>query len=259
MTCRGNNAPLQKWKNNLSNIKKVIAVTSGKGGVGKSVTTSLLATTLNKKGYKVGVLDCDLTGPSIPEIFGIEEKVYGSEEEIFPNKTGEGIKVMSINLMLPNKTDPVIWRGPILSNILSDFWTKMNWGDLDFLLLDMPPGTGDVPLTIYQHYPVDGVVVVSTPSKMASIAVLKAYEMALRLNQNVLGEIENMSYYECKECRHKEYLFGEKEPIENLELLGQVPFDLELGRFIDEGKIEDTYVMAYDEIVSKIKEKLNID
>lgn len=166
---------------------------------------------------------------------------------------------MSINLMLPNKTDPVIWRGPILSNILNDFWTKMNWGDLDFLLLDMPPGTGDVPLTIYQHYPVDGVVVVSTPSKMASIAVLKAYEMALRLNQNVIGEIENMSYYECKECGHKEYLFGEKEHIEGLDMLGQVPFDPELGRFIDDGKIEDTYVMAYDEIVQKIKEKIKIN
>lgn len=258
MSCGGPNLPLEKWENSLSDIKKVIAVTSGKGGVGKSVTTSLLATHLAKRGLKVGILDCDLTGPSIPEIFGVEDKVYGSEDEIFPNKTDLGIKIMSINLMLPNKTDPVIWRGPILSNILNDFWTKMKWEELDVLLLDMPPGTGDVPLTIYQHYPVDGVVVVSTPSQMASIAVKKAYEMALRLNQNVLGEVRNMSYYECKDCGHKEYLFGKGENIEGLDLLGEVPFDPELGKSVDSGNIEDIYVLSYDNIIENLKKKMNI-
>ncbi|MCI6610636.1 MAG: Mrp/NBP35 family ATP-binding protein [Ezakiella sp.] len=252
-----NVSPMEKWENTLSNVNHVIAVTSGKGGVGKSVTTSLIATHLNKRGYKVGILDCDLTGPSIAEIFGIDEKVYGTDEEIFPSKSPEGIKVVSINLMLPRKTDPVIWRGPILSNILKDFWEKVNWGNLDFLLLDLPPGTGDVPLTIYQHYPVDAVIVVSTPSRMASLAVKKAYEMAIRLNQNVIGEIENMSYYVCKTCGNKEYLFGQKEPIENLKEIEHIPFDSELGEKIDSGSIEDIYVMEYDKIVDFLKEKFN--
>lgn len=173
----------------------------------QSLTSSLIATHLNKSGFKVGILDCDLTGPSIPEMFGIEDTARGSETELFPFISENGIKIMSINLLLPNKTNPVIWRGPVLNNILNEFWSKINWGNIDVLVLDMPPGTGDVPLTIYQSFRVDGVIVVSTPSKMANVAVDKALEMAMRLNQNIIGEVHNMAYYRCKNCGEK-YLFG---------------------------------------------------
>lgn len=242
--------------NKNSNIKYVLAVMSGKGGVGKSLTSSLIATHLNKSGLKVGILDCDLTGPSIPEIFGVEDPARGNESELFPYVTEQGIKIMSMNLLLPNKTDPVIWRGPVLNNILSDFWAKINWGDLDVLVLDMPPGTGDVPLTIYQSYRVDGVIVVSTPSKMANVAVDKALEMALRLNQNLLGEVQNMAYYRCKNCGEKEYLFGKYDERLDLKRIAEIPFDTDIGEAVDGGNIENIEVYEYFQVADYVKNQI---
>ncbi|MDO5717241.1 MAG: P-loop NTPase [Tissierellia bacterium] len=250
---------IQKWNMHKdSKVQKVIAVMSGKGGVGKSLVTSLLATHLNRAGYRVGILDCDLTGPSIPEIFGMEETAKGSEFSLYPNYTDDNIALMSINLLLPNKLDPVIWRGPVLNNILQDFWTKIHWGILDVLLLDLPPGTGDVPLTIYQSFPMDGVIEVSTPSQMASVAVQKAYHMADRLNQNILGEIHNMSYFICDQCEKKHLLFGELPPRDELERLGELPFDPKIGKAVDSGRIEEIHVPEMDPIVERIVDKLHI-
>lgn len=243
--------------NENSKIKYTLAVVSGKGGVGKSLTSSLIATHLNKLGLKVGILDCDLTGPSIPEIFGVEDLAHGTETELYPNVTDTGISLMSMNLLLPNKTDPVIWRGPVLMNVLSDFYSKINWGDLDFLILDMPPGTGDVPLTIYQSYNVDGVVVVSTPSKMANVAVDKAVEMALRLNQNLIGEVQNMAYYRCKNCGEKEYLFGKYDERPGLKRIAEIPFDTDIGRAVDAGEVEFLEVYEYFELAKELQKLLD--
>lgn len=248
--------PQKYTLNENSNIKYVLAVMSGKGGVGKSLTSSLIATHLNKSGLKVGILDCDLTGPSIPEIFGVEDIARGSETEIYPFVSETGIKIMSINLLLPNKTDPVIWRGPVLNNILNEFWSKTHWGDLDVLVLDMPPGTGDVPLTIYQSFRVDGVIVVSTPSKMANVAVEKAIEMALRLNQNIIGEVQNMAFYRCKNCGEKEYLFGKYDERLDIKRIAEIPFDTDIGEAVDKGNIEHIEVYEYFQVADYVKKQI---
>ena len=192
----------------LSNIKKVIAVVSGKGGVGKSLVTSLLAVNMNRAGKHSAILDADITGPSIPKLFGIHEKALGNEDGILPCKSKTGIDVMSINLLLENDTDPVVWRGPVIAGTVKQFYTDVIWRDVDFMFVDMPPGTGDVPLTVFQSLPIAGIVVVTSPQDLVSMIVEKAVNMARMMNIPVLGIVENMSYYECPHCGERSEIFG---------------------------------------------------
>ena len=186
--------------NALSDIKKVIAVVSGKGGVGKSLVTSLLAVSMQREGKKVGIMDADITGPSIPKIFGVHEKATGNEAGIYPVRSKMDIDIMSVNLLLENETDPVVWRGPVIAGTVKQFWTEVVWSDKDYLFIDMPPGTGDVPLTVFQSIPVNGIVIVTSPQELVSMIVEKAVKMANMMNIPVLGIVENMSYFECPNC-----------------------------------------------------------
>jgi len=226
-----------------SNIKKVIGIVSGKGGVGKSIVTSMLAVTMNKMGYRTAIMDADLTGPSIPKSFGISEKATGNEIGIFPVKTKSGISIMSINLLLANDTDPVVWRGPILSNTIKQFWTDIIWGDLDFLFIDLPPGTGDIPLTIFQSIAINGIIVVTSPQELVSMIVLKAIKMADMMNIPIIGLVENMSYFKCPDNNREYKIFGESHIDEiaekhNLKVLAKLPVDPEMSAACDKGAIE---------------------
>ena len=227
----------------LNHVEKVVAVISGKGGVGKSLVTSVIATTLSRQGHKVGILDADITGPSIPKIFGVQGQTETSEFGIFPALTGGRIKIISVNLLLEQDDATVIWRGPIVSGMVKQFWTDVIWGDLDYLLLDMPPGTGDVPLTVFQSIPLDGVVIVTTPQDLVSLIVKKAFHMAAKMNIPVLGIIENMSYLLCPDCGRRIEPFGPSHaPVVSRELgvklLGQLPIDPTLAELCDRGEIE---------------------
>ena len=193
----------------MNNIKKVIGVVSGKGGVGKSMVAASLAVNLKNRGYKVGIMDADITGPSIPKMFGIHGKAEACEEGLIPTAVENGLKIMSVNLLLENEDDPVIWRGPVISGLVKQFWTETIWGDLDYLLIDMPPGTGDVPLTIYQSIPLDGVIIVTSPQELVQLIVKKAYHMAEAMNIPVLGVVENFSYVKCPDCGKEIKVFGE--------------------------------------------------
>ena len=229
--------------NDLSHVKKVIGVVSGKGGVGKSLITSLLATTLRRRGNQVAVLDADITGPSIPKCFGMKQRALSDENGIYPVETKTGIKVMSINLLLEEETSPVVWRGPVIAGAIKQFWTDVVWKDVDFLFVDMPPGTGDVPLTVFQSLPVDGIIVVASPQELVSMIVAKAVNMAQMMNIPILGIIENMSYLVCPDCGKHISLFGESHVDEiaakhGLKVLAKMPIDPELARLADEGKIE---------------------
>ena len=229
--------------NAKSSIKHVIAVVSGKGGVGKSTVTASLATAMAKRGRKVAVLDADITGPSIPTAFGIHERAMATEDGIQPAVTSGGIKLMSLNLLTENETDPVIWRGPVIAGVVTQFWTDVVWGDVDYMFVDMPPGTGDVPLTVFQSLPVDGIVVVTSPQDLVSMIVTKAVHMAQMMSIPVLGLIENYSYYQCPDCGAKHAIFGEshleQEAMQlGLPLLAQLPIDPELAAAIDMGKAE---------------------
>ena len=226
-----------------SNVKKVIAVVSGKGGVGKSTVTSLLAVAMHKLGYKTAILDADITGPSIPQAFGLHSSAAGSDEGIFPVETEEGIKVMSINLLLDHETDPVVWRGPVVAGAVKQFWSDVQWGDVDYMFVDLPPGTGDVPLTVFQSIPLDGVVVVSTPQDLVGMIVRKAVNMANMMNIPVLGLVENMSYALCPDCGKRIELFGKSKIAQeaaalHLPVLAQLPFDPKAAQLCDEGNIE---------------------
>ena len=194
--------------NKASKIKKVIAVVSGKGGVGKSTVTCLLAKDLVNKGYKVGILDADLTGPSIPRMYGITDPAYGEDDLILPATAENGVKIMSINMLLGDEEEPVIWRGPVLNGVLRQFFSDVKWGELDYLLVDMPPGTGDVPLTVFQQFPVDGTVIVTTPQELVSMIVMKAVNMAKMMNIPLVGVVENMSYVECPDCGSHIEIYG---------------------------------------------------
>ena len=228
--------------NGLSHIGKVIAVVSGKGGVGKSMVTCSMAAAMAKLGYKTAVLDADITGPSIPKAFGITRKAKGTAMGIMPEETHMGIKVMSINLLLEHEDQPVVWRGPVLSGAVTQFWTDVAWGELDVLFIDMPPGTGDVPLTVYQSIPLDGTVIVSTPQSLVQMVVGKAHKMAGMLNIPVLGLVENMSYALCPDCGKKIPLFGEgldeAAAQMGVPVLAKLPLNADIARLCDSGEIE---------------------
>ena len=254
----------------LSNIKKVIGVVSGKGGVGKSLVTSLLAVLMQKKGFSVAILDADITGPSIPKTFGIDEKVMGNEIGLFPARSKNGINVMSINLLLQNDTDPVVWRGPVISGIVKQFWSEVIWGDVDYMFVDLPPGTGDVALTVFQSLPVDGIVIVTSPQKLVSIIVEKAVNMAKIMNIPVLGLVENMSYLECPDCGKKLPIFGTStlEDAANsygISVKDKIPVTPALASLCDEGSIElfednllSNIVSALIKLTSKENKKIKI-
>lgn len=225
-----------------NNIKHVIGVVSGKGGVGKSMVTSMLAVLMSRMGYKVGILDADITGPSIPKTFGINSRAYQTEIGIMPAVTKGGIKIMSINLLLPESDSPVVWRGPVIAGAVKQFWHDVVWGDLDFLFIDCPPGTGDVPLTVFQSIALDGAVIVTSPQDLVSLIVKKAYNMAELMNIPVLGMVENMSYVVCPDCKKEFKIFGNgSESVAKevgVELLGKMPIDVTLAELVDKGDFE---------------------
>ncbi|HJB69120.1 MAG TPA: Mrp/NBP35 family ATP-binding protein [Candidatus Fournierella excrementigallinarum] len=227
----------------LSRIKKVIGVVSGKGGVGKSMTSALLAVEMRRRGYRVGVLDADITGPSIPKLFGIHGRALGDENGIWPIQSRTGIDVMSVNLLLENEEDPVVWRGPVIAGAVKQFWQEVIWKDVDFLFVDMPPGTGDVPLTVFQTLPVDGIVVVTSPQELVSMIVGKAVKMAQMMNVPILGVVENMSYLVCPDCGKKIPVFGDSHLEETagkygVKVLAKMPLDPQLTACADGGAIE---------------------
>ena len=245
--------------NAKSKIKKVIAVVSGKGGVGKSTVTASLATAMAKRGRKVAVLDADITGPSIPTAFGIHERAMATEDGIQPAVTSGGIKLMSLNLLTENETDPVIWRGPVIAGVVTQFWTDVVWGDVDYMFVDMPPGTGDVPLTVFQSLPVDGIVVVTTPQDLVSMIVTKAVKMAEMMHIPVLGLVENYSYFRCPDCGKEHAIFGESH-IERvaadlgLKVLARLPIDPAVAAACDAGRIEElepNYLTAMAELLAE--------
>lgn len=229
--------------NQMSKIGKVIGVVSGKGGVGKTLVSSLLAVSMQRMGKNVGLMDADITGPSVPKAFGIHEKAEGCEFGILPVKSKMGINVMSINLLLENESDPVVWRGPVIAGVVKQFWTDVIWKDIDCLVVDMPPGTGDVPLTVFQSIPVDGIVIVTSPQELVSMIVEKAVKMAKLMNIPILGIVENMSYFECPDCGKRHSIYGESHITEiasqyGIPVLAQLPIDPELAKHCDQGTIE---------------------
>ena len=234
---------MHKAPHELSKIKKVIGVVSGKGGVGKSLTTAMLAVTAQRNGFRAAILDADITGPSIPKMFGITDKAMGTEMGILPAISKTGIEIMSMNLLLEEETDPVIWRGPIIAGTVLQFWTDVIWNDVDYMFVDMPPGTGDVPLSIYQSIPLDGIIVVTTPQELVSMIVKKAVVMAEKMNIPVLGLVENMSYVQCPDCGKKIEIFGQSRAEETAKQFGakgfaRIPFDNSLTTCADRGLIE---------------------
>lgn len=245
----------------LSKIKKVIGVVSGKGGVGKSLVTSLLAVSTQRKGFKTAILDADITGPSIPKAFGIKEKAQGTENGILPCRSKTGIEIMSVNLLLENDTDPVVWRGPVIAGAVKQFWTDVIWDDVDFMFVDMPPGTGDVPLTVFQSLPVDGIVIVASPQELVGMIVEKAVKMAGLMNIPVLAFAENMSYFLCPNCNTKHKIFGEsniKEIAEeyNVDTVAEIPMNNKLAAAVDAGVIELFEGDWLEDISNKIIELL---
>lgn len=230
--------------NTRSTIKHVFAIMSGKGGVGKSLVTSSLAVMLKKQGYSVGILDSDVTGPSIPKMFGIDGTAVGDEHGIYPIESKGGIKIMSVNLLLENKEEPVIWRGPVIAGVVKQFWTDVYWGELDYLLIDMPPGTGDVPLTVFQSIPVDGAIIVTSPQDLVKLIVKKAYNMAAKMDIPVIGILENYSYLKCPDCGRKIEIFGNSRIDEiaaevGVPVLGRLPLIPEYTGMADSGSFDD--------------------
>lgn len=226
-----------------SNIKKVIGIVSGKGGVGKSLVTSMLAVTMKRKGYNIAILDADITGPSIPKAFGLKERPRGNDQGMLPVKSSTGIDIMSINLLLDKDTDPVVWRGPIIANTVKQFWTDVIWSDVDFMFIDMPPGTGDVPLTVFQSLAVDGVIIVTSPQELVSMIVIKAVNMAKMMSIPILGIVENMSYAKCPDCDQEIKVFGESNIEEiakhhNIDTFAKLPIDPQIASACDKGMIE---------------------
>ena len=245
--------------NACSDVKHEIGIVSGKGGVGKSFVTASLANQMAKKGYKVGILDADITGPSIPKMYGLKGAAQADDKGIYPMETKNGIKVMSINLLLPTEETPVVWRGPILANMVKQFWTDVIWGDVDYLFVDMPPGTGDVPLTAFQSLPLEGIVIVTSPQDLVQMIVKKAYNMAGMMKVPVLGLVENYSYVQCPDCGRKIYVFGESHIDQiaaglDIPVLGKMPIDPAYAAKADEGafdQVDNPYVEAAYEVMPK--------
>lgn len=240
-----------------SHIKHVIAVMSGKGGVGKSYVTASLANCLKNKGFKVGILDADITGPSIPKLFGVKGPAYAVEEGSYPVESKGGIKIMSINLILPDEETPVIWRGPVIAGAVKQFWTDVIWGELDYLLIDMPPGTGDVPLTVFQSFPVEGIVLVTSPQQLVSMIVNKARNMASMMGIRIIGIIENMSYFECKKCGERYEIFGKSDidkvsGAANIPVLARLPIDPSVAESCDRGEVESLSDDEFEKAVGAI-------
>ncbi|MDD3867954.1 MAG: Mrp/NBP35 family ATP-binding protein [Eubacteriales bacterium] len=259
---RQNQAPSLEALHDLAQVRSVIGVCSGKGGVGKSLVTSLLAHELAQQGLTVGILDADITGPSIPRIFGLSGRLSGTENGIFPAQSHQGIQIVSINLMLDNPESPVLWRGPIISGIVKQFWTDVIWDTLDVLLIDLPPGTGDVPLTVFQSIPLDGIFVVSTPQDLVSMIVKKAENMATMMGVRIFGLIENMSYISCPDCDHEIKLFGEGQTAAaaakmNIPLFARIPVDPVIAGLCDAGALENYDVERLPEATRFIHELLS--
>lgn len=241
-----------------SSVGHVIAVMSGKGGVGKSSVTSMLANNLSKRGYKVAIFDADITGPSIPQAFGIDEKVRGTGQGLmYPAVSRDGVKIMSVNMILPNKTDPVVWRSSIVTTVVKQFYTDVDWGEIDYMLVDMPPGTSDVPLTVFQSLPIDGVIAVATPQDLVGMVVEKSLKMARMMGKKVLGIVENMSYFKCPDCGSDHKIFGDSHIEEvadrhNIDTIAKLPINPTIAEKIDSGLVEDINEEKLDPIVEKI-------
>ena len=261
-SCSVNNFQLKL--NDYSHIKTIIGVVSGKGGVGKSMISSLLAVTLAEKGLNVGIMDADITGPSIAKTFNVKEKAYGQNNLIYPHITEKyNIKVISSNMLLENDDDPIVWRGSLISNLVKQFYTDVFWGKLDVLLIDMPPGTGDVALTTFQSIPLDGIVMVTTPQDLVSMIVSKACKMANMMNVKMMGVVENMAYVECPNCHEKIYLYGKSKTIDlikpyNLDILASLPINPQLTELVNEGRIEEYEGHYLDSVADKIISKIDI-
>lgn len=246
--------------NSMSCVRKVIGVVSGKGGVGKSLVTALLAAAAQRKGYQSAVLDADITGPSIPKAFGVSGTIEGSDMGLFPAVSKTGIQMISVNLLLPEETDPVIWRGPVLAGMVKQFWSDVIWTDVDYMFVDMPPGTGDVPLTVFQSLPVDGIIIVASPQELVGMIVQKAVKMAEMMKVPILGLVENMAYFECPDCHQKHYIFGEshgKEIAEQYQIpaLVQIPIDPEIAKCCDAGEMEAYEADCCEALLSVIQHK----
>ena len=243
--------------NKDSNIKKVIGIVSGKGGVGKSLVTSLLAAETAGRGASVAILDADITGPSIPKAFGITQRATVENESICPSVSAGGVKIMSLNLLMANETDPVVWRGPIIAGTVKQFWTDVIWGDVDYMFVDMPPGTGDVPLTVFQSLPVAGIIIVTSPQDLVNMIVEKAVNMAAMMGVPILGIVENMSYFKCPDCGKEHYIFGNSKVEEiaerhGIETVAKLPMDPSFAKACDEGNIEGMDLSLLTTVVDKI-------
>lgn len=234
----------KRVKEHTSGVKNVIAVVGGKGGVGKSLVTSLLAIQTQRLGYHAAILDADITGPSIPKIFGINKPAEAVDNSLLPHVTESGVKIMSMNMLLPNATDPVLWRGPVISGVVKQFWEDVQWGNVDFLFVDMPPGTGDVPLTVFQSLPINGILIVSTPQSLVSMIVDKAMNMAQMMQVPVLGMVENMRFLRCPDCGKEIPLFGSDDHVDNhaVPVLERIPLDPTVAAACDAGKLEQAEI-----------------
>ena len=256
-SCGSKPQDMREPANPFSHVNKVIAVVSGKGGVGKSMVTASLARIMREQGFSVGILDADITGPSIPKMYGIHETAKGSDEGIFPSVAKDGTKVMSVNLLLEHESDPVIWRGPIIAGVVKQFWTDVMWGELDYLFVDMPPGTGDVPLTVFQSLPVNGIVIVTSPQDLVQMIVDKACNMARQMNIPVLGIVENYSYLVCPVCGKKISVFGESHIEETarelgVPVLGKMPIDPKLAESVEEERFYEADNQYLADVVNKL-------
>ena len=260
--CSEREQDLSAKLNPASSDKKVIAVVSGKGGVGKSLVTGMMAAEMQRRGHQAAVLDADVTGPSIPKAFGIHEHARGTEEMLIPCYSNRGTQIMSINLILDNETDPVVWRGPVIAGVVTQFWSDVYWNNVDYMFVDMPPGTGDVPLTVFQSLPVDGIIIVTSPQELVSMIVAKAVNMAKMMNIPILGIVENMSYITCPDCGRKINIFGDSK-VDALALefgipaVAKVPVDSQLTNLADSGKIEDIENNYLQDFFDKIDKNLN--
>ena len=258
-SCASKKVDMTVPANEYTHVKKVIGVISGKGGVGKSMVTASLARLMREQGYSVGILDADITGPSIPKMYGIHEHAMGTEVGMFPCIAKDETRIMSVNLLLDSEDTPVIWRGPVIAGVVKQFWNEVLWGDLDYLFVDMPPGTGDVPLTVFQSLPVDGVVIVTSPQDLVQMIVKKTYYMAKQMNIPIIGVVENYSYLECPDCGKKISVFGESHIDEiakehELPVLAKLPIDPVIAKHVDEGLVEYLEESWMDEAAKKVLE-----